>query len=104
MLPPNPRDNIILFQLDCNIKFPLLYLLQFLRDLKSTILRCVYDIYNYNLMNNIYCILDKPSPIKVAMNSQAIFENYDLDQQLKIIKVNITHSSINLIGLRHTKE
>ena len=48
-----------------------------------------------NLINNIYCILDKPSPIKVAMNSQAIFENYDLDQQLKIIKVYVYYTHIN---------
>ena len=34
MLPP---PNIILFELDFNVKFPLLRLLQFLSDLKSTI-------------------------------------------------------------------
>ena len=38
MLPPTaPQHNIILFRLDFNIKFPLLRLLQFLSDLKSTI-------------------------------------------------------------------
>ena len=36
MLPPPPH-NIILFELDFNVKFPLLRLLQFLSDLKSTI-------------------------------------------------------------------
>ena len=36
MLPPY---NIILFELDLDLKFPLLRLLQFLSDLKSTILR-----------------------------------------------------------------
>ena len=35
MLPP---QNIILFQLDFNVKFPMLRLLQFLADLKRTIL------------------------------------------------------------------
>ena len=35
MLPP-PQHTIILFELDFNIKFPLLHLLQFLNDLKST--------------------------------------------------------------------
>ena len=33
-------------------------------------------------------IVEKKTPMKSAMNSQTIFENYDLDQQLKIIKVN----------------
>ena len=33
-----PPHNIILFELDFSIKFPLLRLLQFLSDLKSTIL------------------------------------------------------------------
>ena len=37
MLPPPPH-NIILFKLDFDVKFPLLRLLQFLSDLKSTIL------------------------------------------------------------------
>ena len=37
MLPPPPH-NIILFELDFNVKFPVLRLLQFLSDLKSTIL------------------------------------------------------------------
>ena len=35
---PSLRHNIILFELDFNVKFPLLRLLQFLSDLKSTIL------------------------------------------------------------------
>ena len=35
MLPP-PRHNITLFELDFNVKFPLLRLFQFLSDLKST--------------------------------------------------------------------
>ena len=35
MLPPTPL-NIILFEIDFNVKFPLLILLQFLSDLKST--------------------------------------------------------------------
>ena len=34
---PPPTHNIILFKLDFNVKFPLLRLLQFLSDLKSTI-------------------------------------------------------------------
>ena len=38
MLPPPPPHNIILFELDFIVKFPLLRLLQFLSDLKSTIL------------------------------------------------------------------
>ena len=33
-----PPHNIILFELDFNEKFPLLHLLQFLSDLKITIL------------------------------------------------------------------
>ena len=33
---PPPPYNIILFELDFNIKFPSLRLLQYLRDLKST--------------------------------------------------------------------
>ena len=37
MLPPNPH-NIILFEVDFNIKFPLLRLLQFLSDLKVLLL------------------------------------------------------------------
>ena len=37
MLPPLPH-NIILFQLDLNVKFPLLLLLQFLSDLTNTII------------------------------------------------------------------
>ena len=36
MLPPTPL-NIILFELDFDVKFPLLRLLQCLIDLKSTI-------------------------------------------------------------------
>ena len=36
MLPPPPQ-KIILFELDFKIKFPLLRLLKFLSDLKSTI-------------------------------------------------------------------
>ena len=36
MLPPPPYNNI-LFELDFNVKFLLLRLLQFLNDLKSTI-------------------------------------------------------------------
>ena len=32
MLPPPPPQNIILFELDFNIKIPLLRLLQFLND------------------------------------------------------------------------
>ena len=34
--------NIILFELDYNVKFPLLRLLQFLSDLKSTIIELKY--------------------------------------------------------------
>ena len=37
MLPP-PQHNIILFELNFDVKFPLLRLLIFLSDLKSTIL------------------------------------------------------------------
>ena len=37
MLPPT-QPNIILFDLDFDVKFPLLRLLQFLSDSKSTIL------------------------------------------------------------------
>ena len=36
MLPPLPPHNIILFELNLNVKFPLLPLLQFLSDSKST--------------------------------------------------------------------
>ena len=36
MLPPPPH-NFILFQLDFDVKFPLLRLLLFVSDLKSTI-------------------------------------------------------------------
>ena len=42
MLPP---QNIILFKLDFNVKFPLLRLKQFLSDLKSTIFRHS-EVYN----------------------------------------------------------
>ena len=38
MLPP---PNFILFQLDFDVKFPLLRLLLLIIDLKSTILQCV---------------------------------------------------------------
>ena len=40
MLPPGPppQHKFILFELDFNVKFPLLRLLQYLSDLKSTIL------------------------------------------------------------------
>jgi hypothetical protein len=49
MLPP-PR-HIILFELDSNVKFPLLRLLQFLGDLKSTILsRFLYHISKYSFL------------------------------------------------------
>ena len=37
MLPPPPH-NIVLFELDLKIKFPLLRLLKFLSDLKKTVL------------------------------------------------------------------
>ena len=37
MLPGPPPPNFILFQLDFDVKFPLLRLLLFLIDLKSTI-------------------------------------------------------------------
>ena len=39
---PQLFHNIILFELDFNVKFPLLRLLQFLSDLKSTI--CIHVI------------------------------------------------------------
>ena len=35
---PPPPHNVILFELDFHVKFPLLRLLKFLSDLKSTIL------------------------------------------------------------------
>ena len=38
MLPPTPPHNFILFELDFEVKSPLLRLLLFLSDLKSTIL------------------------------------------------------------------
>ena len=37
MLPSPPPHDIILFELDFKVKLPLLRLLQFLSDLKSTI-------------------------------------------------------------------
>ena len=37
-----PPNNIILFKLNFNVKFPLLRLLQFLSDLKSTIITISY--------------------------------------------------------------
>ena len=43
MLPPPPY-NIILFELDFNVKFPLLRLLQFLSDSKNTFLGYQYYI------------------------------------------------------------
>ena len=43
-------------------------------------------------------IVEKKTPMKSAMNSQTIFENYDLDQQLKIIKVN-SFINITMINL-----
>ena len=39
MLPPGPPHNFILFELDFDIKFPLLRLLLFLSDLKSNIFK-----------------------------------------------------------------
>ena len=38
---PPPQHNIILFELDFDVKFPLLRLLQFLIDLKSTIFKAL---------------------------------------------------------------
>ena len=38
MLPPNPTKNNILFEVDFTVKFPLFRLLQFLSDLKNTII------------------------------------------------------------------
>ena len=38
MLPHTPQ-NIILFELDFNVKFPLLHILQFLSNLKSIIIK-----------------------------------------------------------------
>ena len=45
-----PPHNIILFDLDLNVKFPLLRLLQFLSDLKSTIFSYTFFIKTYNLL------------------------------------------------------
>ena len=39
--PPPPSHNFILFKLDFDIKFPLLRLLLFLSDLKSTTVTCI---------------------------------------------------------------
>ena len=40
VVPHPPPHNNILFELDLNVKFPL-FLLQFLSDLKSTIIACL---------------------------------------------------------------
>ena len=42
-----PPHKIILFELDFNIKFPLLRLLQFVSDLKSTIFLFPKRIHNF---------------------------------------------------------
>ena len=49
MLPPTgpPPPNFILFQLNFDVKFPLLRLLLFLIDLKSTIMFIVYIVPMY---------------------------------------------------------
>ena len=52
MLPPPPH-NIILFELDFNIKFPLLLFLQFLSDLKSTILVFIAKCLDIILLEKI---------------------------------------------------
>ena len=69
MLPP-PKPNFILFQLDFNVKFPLLRLLLFLIDLKSKIftqdnfyamerLRGFLTLKFYNLMTALtYVFMD----------------------------------------------
>ena len=45
--------NIILFELDFDLKFPLLHLLQFLSDLKSTVLVIKYTYGNkYDMFLN----------------------------------------------------
>jgi hypothetical protein len=46
MLPPTPPHNIILFELDFDVKFPLLGLLLFLSDLKSTIVYIALDKFS----------------------------------------------------------
>ena len=51
MLPPTPH-NIILFELDFNVIFPLLRLLQFLSDLKSTIVTYLHFLSDLGLTNN----------------------------------------------------
>ena len=53
MLPPTPH-NIILFELDFNIKFLLLRLLQFLSDLKSTIVEDL--MWKYLFLFNVVVI------------------------------------------------
>ena len=46
---PPPPHNIILFELDFNVKFPLLRILQFLSDLKSIFcfksVACLFKVY-----------------------------------------------------------
>ena len=55
MLPPYlPPHNIILFELDFSVKFPLLRLLQFLSDLKSTIPVCMNDLETIGYFKFLY--------------------------------------------------
>ena len=69
MLPPPPL-NIILFELDFNVTFPLLRLLQFLSDLKSTIARQLYCSQNsfYKIFRNYLKIFFSILVLKIIEN------------------------------------
>ena len=46
MLPPPPHI-LIMFELDFDVKFPLLHLLLFISDLKSTIFSWIKEMFPY---------------------------------------------------------
>ena len=71
MLPP-PPNNFILFQLDFDVKFPLLRLLLFLSDLKSTITFKdeVLTIKPFEISNQS---LKKPSLLRINV----VLSNYE---------------------------
>ena len=49
IVAPYPHTSLFFFELDYNIKYPLLHLLQFLSDLKSTMLMSIKMTILYHL-------------------------------------------------------
>jgi hypothetical protein len=64
--PPPAPPNLILFQLDLDVKFPLLRLLLFLIDLKSTINNLVKQKFK---RRKNYTIVEKSSKISLSPGS-----------------------------------